>query len=132
VDDDTEVIDPVVEPLVEDGHKIERIRTVRDALDSIETLRESDLILMDMIVPPGDDEEDEAGYTGPQLLRSLREEHGVTMPAIVFSVVDQKKVENELVGLNVVEYIRKPALPTELKRAVDEVLGVQRDPGSGV
>jgi len=131
IDDDTEIIDPVIEPLVEDEHEIARIRTMRGALDSIETLRRCDLIILDMIIPVGDSNNDFEDYSGVSLLYKLRKEHGVTTPVIVFSVVDQKKVEGQLEALNVADYVRKPALPTDLKKAVDAVLGAQRKSGAG-
>lgn len=131
IDDDIEIIDPVIEPLVQDDHEITRIRTVRDALDLVETLRACDLILLDMIVPTGDDDEDFEYYAGTLLLRELREKHEVTTPVIVFSVVDPGRVEGQLQPLNIADYVRKPALPTELKEAVDAVLGTQRDSGTG-
>jgi DNA-binding response OmpR family regulator len=123
IDDDIEIIDPVIKPLIQAGHEIAKIRTIRDALDSIEVLRTCDLILLDMILPPGDDE-DFGYYSGVRLLCKLREEHDVATPVIVFSVVDPDRVKEELDPLNVAKYVRKPALPSELKKAVDAVLGV--------
>lgn len=123
IDDDIEIIEPVIRPLVQDDHDITRIRTVRDALDSVEALRTCDLILLDMILPPGDLDEDFGYYSGVPLLRRLREEHGIATPVIVFSVVDPNRVIDELYLLNVADYVRKPALPSELKQAVDAVLG---------
>ena len=131
IDDDIEIIEPVIQPLVREGHEIAGIRTIRDALDSIETLRTCDLILLDMILPPGDLDEDFGYYSGAPLLRKLREEYGVATPVIVFSVVDPDRVREELDPLDVADYVRKPALPSELKRAVDAVLGAQRKSGAG-
>jgi DNA-binding response OmpR family regulator len=126
IDDDTDIIDPVIEPLEQDGHEIIRMRTVRGALDAVETLRTCDLILLDMIIPIGDDNEEWDYYSGASLLRKLREEHSVTTPVIAFSVVDSRKVEEQLDTLDVAQYVRKPALPSELKEAVDAVLGIEQ------
>lgn len=131
IDDDIEIIDPVIKPLIQDGHGITRIRTIRDALDSVETLQTCDLILMDMILPPGESDQDFGYYSGVPLLRMLREEYGVTTPVIVFSVVDPKRVEEELASLDTADYVLKPALPSELKEAVDAVLRAQHDSGTG-
>jgi CheY-like chemotaxis protein len=125
IDDDIEIIDPVIRPLVGSGDEITRMRTVREALDSVETLRNCDLIILDVILPPGDLEEDLGNYSGVPLLLRLREEHGVATPAIVFSVVDPNRVTEKLEQLNVAGYVRKPALPSELKERVDAVLGAQ-------
>lgn len=131
IDDDIEIIDPVIQPLVQQGHEISKIRTIRKALDSVETLRTCDLVLMDMILPPGAWDEDVGDHLGVALLRRLREEHDVATPVIVFSVVDPNKVKEQLDPLNVAKYVRKPALPSELKRAVDAVLGAQSNSGAG-
>lgn len=131
IDDDIEIIDPVIQPLVRDGHEITKIRTIRDALDSAEVLRTCDLILVDMLLPAGDLDEDFGYYSGVPLLRRLREEHGVATPVIVFSVVDPDRVREGLDPLNVAGYVRKPALPSELKTAVDAVLGAQSNSGAG-
>ena len=123
IDDDIEIIDPVIEPLVQDGHEIARIRSIRKALGSVDTLRSCDLILLDMILPPGGLDESMGYYSGASLLRRLREEYEVATPVVVFSVVDLARVEEQLAPLNVARYVRKPALPSELKEAVDAVLG---------
>jgi DNA-binding response OmpR family regulator len=131
IEDDIAIIDPVIEPLEQDGHEIIRIRTVQGALDVVETLRTCDLILLDMIIPMGDASEDLEYYSGALLLRKLRKEHKVTIPVIVFSVVDPRKVEEQLDTLGVAKYVRKPALPSELKEAVDAVLEAERKSGAG-
>ena len=122
IEDDIDIIDPVVRPLVQDGHDFIRIRTIREALTSVPLIRTCDLILLDMIIPPGDTEGDYGTYSGISLLKRLREEHDVWIPVVVFSVVDPSKVKDQLAEWNVAGYIRKPALPSELKEAVDVVL----------
>jgi DNA-binding response OmpR family regulator len=122
VDDDIDIIDPVIEPL-QDDYDITRFRTVWEALNEVETLQSCDLILLDMIIPPGEGEDQFGYYSGASLLRVLREEHSVTAPVIVFSVVDPRKMHEQLATLNVAKYVRKPALPSELKDAVGAVLG---------
>jgi CheY-like chemotaxis protein len=119
----------VVGLLEKDGHEIIRINTVGEALGAVEVLQTCDLVLLDMIIPLGDCDEDFDYYSGAPLLRKLREEHNVTTPVIVFSVTDPSKTEEELASLNVAEYVRKPALPTELKEAVDAVLTAQGNSG---
>jgi DNA-binding response OmpR family regulator len=131
IDDDIDIIEPVSRGLVDDGHEITRIRTIREALDSVETLKTCDLILLDMILPSGDWDEDFGYYSGVPLLRKLREEYEVTVPVIVFSVVDPNKIKEQLDQLNVADYVLKPALPSELKEAVDAVLGTEGNSGAG-
>ena len=131
IDDDIEIIEPVIKPLVQDDHKITRIRTIQEALEEIEFLRTCDLILLDMILPLGDCDEDFGYYSGALLLRKLREEYEVMTPVIIFSVVVPNKLKEQLDLLNVADYVLKPALPTELKEAVDTVLTAQGNSGDG-
>jgi DNA-binding response OmpR family regulator len=122
LDDDFVIIEPVIEPLIEAGHEIARMRTIGEALEAIELLQTCDLIILDMILPIGDLQETFGVYSGVSLLQKLREEHEVASPVIVFSVVDPAKVKSHLEPLGVKMYVRKPALPSELKDAVDAVL----------
>jgi len=123
IDDDTDIIDPVVSPLVCAGHHIMRLRTVMEALEAVEQIRQADLILLDMILPPGQTDRQFSYYSGIDLLQELREVHGVTTPVVIFSVVDPEKTLQELKNLDVVYFVRKPALPSELQTAVEEALG---------
>ena len=125
IDDDIEIIEPVVKPLKQDGHKITPIRTIGDALDAIEFLRTCDLILLDTILPPGDCDEDLGYYSGASLLRKLREEYKITTPVVIFSVVVPSKIKEQLESLYA-DYVLKPALPSELKEVVDTVLAAQQ------
>jgi CheY-like chemotaxis protein len=122
IEDDAEIIWPVVKSLEEAGHEIWTTRTVADALRKVEELRSSALIILDMILPPGKDGEDYGEYSGITLLRKLRQEHKVTVPVIVLSVVDRSRVEPEITALGVAAYLRKPILRSELKEAVDAAL----------
>lgn len=131
IDDDTEIIDPVVKPLVEAGHDIHRYRTIRQAIDGLPTIRTCDLIILDVIIPPGDSFENIPHYSGPWLLAKLRHEHQLQTPVIIFSVVDPEKLSAELDPLKISAYVRKPALPSELKGKVDEVLSAQEESGAG-
>ena len=121
IDDDVDIIDAVVSRLSD--HDFTRIRTIREALRVVEDLQACDLILLDMILPPGDLEYDYGHYSGLTLLRTLREEHEITAPVVAFSVVDPDKIRDEIESLGVTSYVRKPAMPTELEKAVREALG---------
>lgn len=123
VDDDIEVIDPVIQPIIDGGYEIIRFRTINEAMTSLDDLRTADLILLDMIIPPGDDQNDVGIYSGVWILKKLRKEFDINTPVIVFSVVNPEKLKDELSGLDVAKYVRKPALPSELHKAVNEVLG---------
>ncbi len=122
IEDDTDIIDPVVRPLERAGYNVQRINTVEQALGSLDEIRNSDLILLDMILPTGGVEGPFGHYPGLDLLRLLREEHGITTPVVAFSVVTNPDVHTELLRLGVNVVVRKPVLPSKLKEAVDRAL----------
>ncbi len=127
IEDDTDIIDPVVRPLERAGHRFVRLHTAQEALDAIDELRRADLILLDIIFPPvqashGFDLANGFNqYTGLHLLRELRETPGVTTPVVVLTVVIRPELDAELQALDVVDIIHKPVRPSELKRRVEAV-----------
>lgn len=120
IEDDADTISPVVRPLKDASHEIEVIRTVREALEKVELIRGCDLILLDIIMPigtgPAGAEERWGGLT---LLRQLREEHHIDKPVVVFSVVSNEHVLEQLRDLGVADIVRKPVLPSQLKQRVE-------------
>ncbi|MBT3337165.1 MAG: response regulator [Anaerolineae bacterium] len=122
IEDDTDIINDVVRPLERGGYLIERFYTVKEALDNIEKLRACDLILLDLIIPPGTDERF-GHYPGMHLLRTFRNDFHLQQPVIVLSVVADAEVFQDLKDLNA-EIENKPILPSKLKRLVEQVLGV--------
>jgi DNA-binding response OmpR family regulator len=52
IEDDTDVVDPVVRPLERAGHHFIRLHTVREARAAMEAMRQADLILLDIALPP--------------------------------------------------------------------------------
>lgn len=123
IEDDTDIINDVVRPLERGGYLIERFYSVKDALDHLDALRACDLILLDLIIPPGETEEHFGHYPGMQLLRKFRTEFELKQPVIVLSVVADVEVFQDLKELSA-EIENKPILPSKLKRLVEEALGV--------
>ncbi len=123
IEDDTDIIDPVVRPLERAGHRFIRLHTVSEALQAIDQIRRADLILLDMLLPPGQDARELGNYPGETLLRELREKHNVRLPVIVLTVVTSNEVRKRVRKLDVVDIIRKPVRPSELKERVEAVLG---------
>jgi CheY-like chemotaxis protein len=122
IEDDADIIWAVVQPLVDTGNEVHSLKTISSALEAVEELKMADLILLDMILPPGDLQGDLGDYPGIWLLRKLREEYKVPTPIIVLSVVNGAKLESLLEGLSVASYLRKPVLRSELRKAVEDVL----------
>ena len=123
IEDDTNIINDVVRPLERSGFVIERFYTVKEALDNVEALQACDLILLDLIIPPGDTDERFGHYPGMYLLRTFREQYQLEQPVIVLSVVADADVFQDLKTLNA-EIENKPILPSKLKRLVGEGLGL--------
>jgi CheY-like chemotaxis protein len=123
IEDDTDIINDVVRPLERGGYAIERFYTVKEALDNIETLRACDLILLDLIIPPGETDERFGHYPGMYLLRTFRQKYQFEQPVIVLSVVADVEVFQDLKELGAV-IENKPILPSKLKRLVEEVLEI--------
>ena len=127
IEDDTDIIDPVVRPLERAGHRFIRLRSAREALEALEEIRRADLILLDIIFPPAqvphgfDPVNGFDQYTGLHLLQELRDVHGVTTPVVVLTVVVRPELDKELQALDVADTIHKPVRPSELKRRVEAV-----------
>jgi len=124
IEDDSPIIAPVVVPLEREGHHVERVRTAKEALDKLEALRTCDLILLDIFVPVGGAPGDFGRYVGLHLLRRLRETHAIKTPVVVLSVLTNSRVHDDLEKLDVSAILRKPVLPSQLKVAVEQALGI--------
>lgn len=121
IEDDTDIIDPVVEPLEDAGYKIVRYNTIAEALQSKKEILRTDLILLDMIVRPGATDRKFGQYPGLELLQEWRAEKIETPPVVVLSVVKRESITNQLKGLSVADIIHKPVRPSELKERVERV-----------
>ena len=126
IEDDTDIIDPVVRPLERAGHQFVRLHSAQEALMAIDEIRHADLILLDIIFPPvrppqGFPADGLSQYTGLHLLQQLRHQHEITTPVVVLTVVIRAELEHELQTLDVADIIHKPVRPSELKKRVEAV-----------
>jgi CheY-like chemotaxis protein len=131
IEDDIDALAPVMEPLIERGFSFKKFRTYQQALDNVATLRSCDLIILDLILPPGKSAEtDEDDYLGAKLLRRLRDELRVKTPILIFSVVAHASdvlPDSELKKYDVrAEF--KPIRQERLMRAVHELIGIPFEP----
>jgi len=127
LEDDINIIEPVIKPLLQ-TYRVERITTVKEAMERIDLLRDADLILLDVLLPTGTAEESSERYTGVKLLEDLRAQ-GIKTPVLVFSVVGMKEVDSRLQQLGIEGYVRKPVFPSELQARVEEIFGASAAPG---
>jgi CheY-like chemotaxis protein len=126
IEDDSPIIDPVVRPLERAGHHIVRLLTVRDVLDRLDVLRDCDLILLDIFVPPGEGTGTWGRYVGLDLLRELRSKYNINKPVVVLSVLTNEHVLEQLERQRVALVLRKPILPSKLLQAVNGVLQAEQ------
>ena len=117
IEDDANIIWPVVQPLEDRGYEIIALQSMREALDNIDDLRTCDLILLDVILPAGDKQWESEHYMGVHLLEELRE-RSVTTPVIVLTVVGNSGTRKVLRELGVNDILNKPILPSKLEEAV--------------
>ncbi|MBT3390962.1 MAG: response regulator [Chloroflexi bacterium] len=123
IEDDIEIIDPVVRPLERAGYQVVRLNTVQEVLGAIEKIRAADLVLLDMILRPGMEEHTFGRYPGLDILGLFREKYAIDVPVVVLTVVDRPEVRQRLNELGTAQIVRKPVRPSALKEVVDGVLG---------
>jgi CheY-like chemotaxis protein len=123
IDDDIDIINPVVRPLELAGHHFVRLQSVKEALEALERIRKADLILLDMILPPGQTDREFGRYPGLDLLRELREAHNISTPVIALTVVTRNEVLKQLrEELGVRDILHKPVRPSVLREHVQRAL----------
>ena len=125
IEDDSDVIFGVVKPLIKQGVTINTYYNYAEAINHIDEIRDCDLILLDIILPPGASDE-KGNSLGIKLLRLLRNEYQVKMPIIIFSIVANA---SDIISTSELESLGAQALPKgitpqELKTEVIEILGL--------
>jgi CheY-like chemotaxis protein len=128
IEAETDEIAPVVEPLRRAGFTIHPFAHYAEAVARMDEIARCDLILLDLILPPGpagpgpDAEE----LLGRRLLRRIRHEFGLGAPAIVLSVVaNTDAVEEAEAEVLRVSLLAKPARPSRLKAEVYRLLNLE-------
>ena len=122
IEDDVDIIGPVVRPLERAGFEILRLRTAKDVFDNVPKLHEADLILLDMLLPDGGSDLELGRYTGLDIFKELLENHALKTPVVALTVVAREEVRKNLRDLGVADIIRKPVRPSELKERIEQIL----------
>ena len=126
IEDDADVIYPVIEPLLKANMEIQIYRTYSDAMKNVHVISKGDLVLLDLILPLGKSLENsrDSEFLGLKLLRHLRKEVNTKIPIIVFSVIaDDPDLYKELTSLGAI-MLSKPIRPSELRNEVFSALGI--------
>ena len=85
IDDEHATIGLLVKPLQRAGYSLKRYRTYGEVMENLADVRQADLLIVDLIIPPGQANV-EARYLGLELMKALRAA-GLNQPMIVMSVV---------------------------------------------
>jgi two-component system response regulator YesN len=124
IEDDVDIIGPVVRPLERAGFEIVRLRTAKEVFDNVAKLHEADLILLDMLLPDGGSGLELGRYTGLDIFKELLENHALKTPVVALTVVAREEIRKNLRDLGVADIVRKPVRPSELKERIEQVLKV--------
>lgn len=122
IEDDVDIIGPVVRPLERAGFQIVRLRTAKEVFDNLPKLHQADLILLDMLLPDGGSGFELGRYTGLDIFRILKNQHDLKTPVVALTVVARQEVRKNLNDLGIADIIRKPVRPSELKKRIEQVL----------
>ena len=127
IEDDIPIIKSVMYPLEHEGATIDKFTSISDAKSSVDEILKADLIVLDIILPPGP-EAAESNYPGRDLLHQWRSEYQKMPPVLVLTVVTNPQILAELQELKVADIINKPVLPSVLKARIHEVLAAKSQP----
>lgn len=133
IEDDIDELKPIMEPLEEDGFVFKSFRTYQQAIDGIDVLRKCDLIILDLILPPGKNVDGD-DHLGIELFKLLREKYRLTTPILIFSVVAHASdllTEEDLKKYDV-RALAKPIRQERLMKDVYELVGLRPDEGGAI
>jgi len=124
VEDEQWLMGGVVDYLSAD-YNVLRARNGDQALALLESGKHNiDLILLDIMMPQGDRIRDSRrGRTsGVEFARIVLQEQGYDTPIVCYTVVNDRRVHDELKQIGVKEIVSKRELPSELERVVKKYL----------
>jgi CheY-like chemotaxis protein len=118
-----------VKMLETDGYKVISAKDGTEALNCLKRER-VDLILLDIMMPPGDElnsEDVRGGFSsGVVFTKKIKEkEEWRSIPIIVITANPDRDIERELTELGVSKYFKKPVSQSELEEAIKEWLEVE-------
>jgi len=123
IEDDIDIIRPVVRPLERSGYTIIPLRDAKEVFDNVDRLHEAELILLDIFLPHGSVEDELSRFTGVDIFEKMKKIYNVTTPVVALTVVAREEVRKRLRELGIADIIRKPVRPSELKERVEQILG---------
>jgi CheY-like chemotaxis protein len=121
IEDDHEEISSLVRLLELDGYEIPRYTNRAEVDTSIENILSCDAILLDIILPPVEEDP----YQGLSILKMLREQYNYDKSVVVCTVVRTPGVLDNIRKLGVLNenILHKPVRPSVLTKVVKKALG---------
>ena len=123
-DDEQWVLNGISEGLKALGYNVIPATDGSQVLDLL-SKQKVDLLLLDVMMPPGEDMDPEktayGRLTGLEVCKTVRQQKP-KLPIICLTVVMERQVLRELRDLDTI-VIEKPALPSQIARRIAEVIG---------
>lgn len=130
IDDEPYYVRAHIDALIDEGYKVDKAGDGNEALEKLKD-SEYDLIVLDIIMPPGDLENTNNGMrTGLRIHEIIRRQLCLTIPIIFLTVVGShddhryiRQIERQC-GRPRLSILVKPVLPSEL---VEQVVALLND-----
>lgn len=123
IEDDSKRVGSLVALLEKEGHQVISFNSWQEINGQVETILACDLVLLDVILPPVEDDP----YMGLSVMERLRKIYNYAGPIVVCSRVKNPAVLDKLKGLGVAEVLRKPVRPSDVYKAVKDALERPKD-----
>jgi CheY-like chemotaxis protein len=115
VDDDLDVLDTVTAIMRSAGHRVAKAASGGDALQFLDSDFPLDLLITDVVMP---------GMNGLSLARLVHERRPDVRILFISGFADAPEMQQDL-GRRLGKLLKKPLLPRDLRREVDEALAAR-------
>ena len=127
--DDDAASELLADNLAYRGHKATRVHSIKEALDKIEIISRSDLVVLDLVMPLGDEsasQTDGPRSSGMNVYRRLREK-SQSLPIIVYTANQDSGIADVLRSDSAATYVPRWSGPSlsEFVGIVNEKLGIE-------
>ena len=128
IEDDYERIKRLTYFLVEEGHTILNATTKLGSFKVLEENKDIDIIILDLILPEGDESPNLEPYPGFKILDKVRLDLKLGIPIIVLTVVRDPDILNKLEPYKITKILKKGVFKaSELQKEVNKALVIARD-----
>ncbi len=110
VEDEDDIVDPLVAALARDGFEVERFRTAEDALEGFPGL-DAELVILDVRLP---------GMSGFEACRHIRESSNVPVIMLTARASERDRIKGLETGAD--DYVAKPFSARELTARIRAIL----------